>query len=35
VTQNQRDAKMRQDPGAKIGVTVAKPFLRQSHALRR
>jgi hypothetical protein len=36
VTQNLRDAKMRHAPDdAKIGVTVAKSFLRQSHALRR
>jgi hypothetical protein len=34
VTQNQRDAEMRQDLGAKIGGTVATPFLRQSYALR-
>jgi hypothetical protein len=36
VTQNHRDAKMRQDPDdAKVGATVAKSVLRQSHAARR
>jgi hypothetical protein len=36
LTQNHRDAKTRHDPyDAKIGASVAKPFLRHSHALRR